>query len=126
MGDTDRMDLSEVNVSRTTAPAQVAPQEDRLTRLERMLENLLEEKHWQQESFADGGLAKTLQGNNPLRSSRTDAELEHEQRRKSIIVNTQYIKHINKGKQHVEIDVYMWTDLTDEFKSDFRNKYRNH
>jgi len=39
---------------------------------------------------------------------------------------TQYIKHINKGKQHVEIDVYMWTDLTDEFKSDFRNKYRNH
>ena len=83
MGDTDRMDLSEVNVSRTAAPAQ----EDRLTRLERMLENLLEEKHWRQESFADGGLAKTLQGINPLSSSRTDAELEHEQRRKSIIVN---------------------------------------
>ena len=87
MGDTDRMDLSEVNVSPTRAPAQVAPQEDRLTRLERMLESLLEERHWQQESFAAGGLAKTLHGNNPLSSRRTDAELEREQRRKSIIVN---------------------------------------
>ena len=53
MGDTDRMDLSEVNVSRPTTPAQVAPQEDRLTRLERMLESLLAERNnWQQESFA--------------------------------------------------------------------------
>ena len=39
---------------------------------------------------------------------------------------TEYMKHIHKGKQQVEIDVYMWNDLSDEFKSDFRNKYRNH
>ena len=39
---------------------------------------------------------------------------------------TEYMKHIHKGKQQAEIDVYMWNDLSDEFKSDFRNKYRNH
>ena len=53
MGDTDRMDLSEMNPSHPTTPAQVDPQEDRLTRLERMLESLLTERNnWQQESFA--------------------------------------------------------------------------
>ena len=37
---------------------------------------------------------------------------------------TEYMKHINKGKQQVEIDVYMWGSLSDKFKTDFKNKYR--
>ena len=39
---------------------------------------------------------------------------------------TEYMKHINKGKQQVEIDVYMWGSLSDKFKTDFKNKYRQH
>ena len=85
MEDKDKMDFSEINPSHPGTPAPVAHEEDRLTRLERMIEILLTERSgWQQESFAAGGLARSMQ--NPLHKL-ADAEEERERRRKSIIVN---------------------------------------